>query len=95
MRRAVIYHDAASRLPNRKKTAMATVPEMSENPDHLVGSVEHLTREEALDLLDQQSRKFLGMSGAEFVQAYRDGTIEHPHSFAVARVAILLPLADD
>lgn len=74
---------------------MATTSEHHQPSDHLTGSIEHLSREEALDLLDQQARKFLNMSGLEFVQAYRSGTIKDPHSLAVARVAMLLPLADD
>lgn len=46
-------------------------------------------------LLDRQARKFLNLSGEEFAQQYRAGTIKEPHRLAVARVAILLPLADD
>jgi hypothetical protein len=61
----------------------------------LKGEVVRLTEEEARNLLDQQARKFLNMSGLEFVQAYRSGAIRNPHSLAVARVAMLLPLADD
>jgi hypothetical protein len=74
---------------------MATTSEHHQSSNRLIGSIEHLSREEALDLLDQQARKFLNMSGVDFVQAYRNGTIRNPHSLAVARVAMLLPLADD
>lgn len=54
-------------------------------------SVQFLGRQ----LLDRQARKFLSMSGEEFVREYRAGTIRNPCSLAVARVAILLPLADE
>lgn len=74
---------------------MATTSEYHHPSEHLSGSIEHLSREEALDLLDQQARKFLNMSGLDFVQAYQNGTLRNPHSLAVARVAMLLPLADD
>jgi hypothetical protein len=57
-------------------------------------SIETMTREEGLLLLDRQARKFLGMSGEEFVRKYREGKIENPHRLEVARVAILLPLAE-
>jgi hypothetical protein len=57
-------------------------------------SIETITREEGLRLLDRQARKFLGMSGEEFSRRYRAGQIENPHRLEVARVAILLPLAE-
>lgn len=57
--------------------------------------IDHLSPEEAAQLLDQQARKFLNMSGKDFVRDYRAGKIKDPHRLAVARVAILLPLADD
>jgi hypothetical protein len=57
-------------------------------------SIETMTREEGFRLLDRQARKFLGMSGEEFVRRFRAGEIEDPHRLEVARVAILLPLAE-
>ena len=57
-------------------------------------SIEIMTREEGLALIDRQARKFLGMSGEEFLRRYRAGEIEDPHRLDVARVAILLPLAE-
>ena len=53
-----------------------------------------VTREQGARLVDRQARKYLNMSGKEFVRQYRDGTIKDPHSLAVARVAILLPLVE-
>ena len=60
-----------------------------------VPTVERISREEGKRLLDQQARRFLNMSGEQFVRDYRSGRIEHPHRLAVARVAILLPLVED
>ena len=57
-------------------------------------SIETMTREEGLQLLDRQARKFLNMSGEEFVRQHREGKLENPHRSEVARVAVLLPLAD-
>ena len=57
-------------------------------------SLETMTREEGLRLLDRQARKFLGMSGEAFVRQYREARFELPHRLEVARVAILLPLAE-
>lgn len=57
-------------------------------------SIQTMSREEGLRLLDRQARTFLGMSGEEFLCRYRAGEIEHPHRLEVARVAILLPLAE-
>ena len=74
---------------------LATTSEHHQRSEDLTSAVEYLSHEDALDLLDRQARKFLNLSGPEFVQAYRDGTLEDPHSLAVLRVAVLLPLADD
>jgi hypothetical protein len=57
-------------------------------------TIEQISREEGARLVDRQARKFLNMSGKEFVRRYRDGSLENPHSLAVARVAILLPLVE-
>jgi len=53
-----------------------------------------LSREEGLALLDRQARRYLGMSGDEFVQAWRSGQFDQdPDRPEVMRVAMLLPLA--
>jgi hypothetical protein len=56
--------------------------------------IETMTREEGKRLFDRQARKFLGMSGEEFYRRYRAGEIEDPYRLEVARVAMLLPLAE-
>lgn len=65
-------------------------PNIEQNDD----SIKLMTREEGLRLLDRQAREILGMSGEEFVVRYRTGEIEDPFRLEVARVAILLPLAE-
>ena len=57
-------------------------------------SIETMTREEGMQLLDHQARKYLGMSGEEFVRRYREGRFEDRHELNVARISMLLPLAD-
>jgi hypothetical protein len=57
-------------------------------------SIETMTREERLQLIDVQARKFLGMSGEEFMRRYRAGELESPCRLDVAGIAILLPLAE-
>jgi hypothetical protein len=57
-------------------------------------TIKWVTKEQGARLVDRQARKFLNMSGKEFVRQYRDGSIKDPHSLAVARVAILLPLVE-
>ena len=57
-------------------------------------SIKTMTREEGLRLLDRQARKFLGMSGEEFIVRYNAGEFEAPFRLEVARVAILLPLTE-
>jgi hypothetical protein len=57
-------------------------------------TVERLSQKEGKRLVDRQARKFLNMSGKEFVRRYREGTIENPDRLAVSRVAVLLPLVE-
>lgn len=57
-------------------------------------SIQLMTREEALRLLDRQAREILGMSGEEFAIRYRAGEIEDPFRLDVARVAIFLRLVE-
>lgn len=70
------------------------VPARSPETERDDESIELMTREEGLRLLDRQARKYLGMSGEEFIVRYNAGEIEDPHRLDVARVAMLLPLAE-
>jgi hypothetical protein len=44
-------------------------------------------------LLDKQARKYLGMSGEDFVARWEAGELDPDDSPDVMRVAMLLPLA--
>ncbi|MFN8158407.1 MAG: hypothetical protein U0R68_13395 [Candidatus Nanopelagicales bacterium] len=52
--------------------------------------VEAMSQAERMETLDVLARRFLGMSGREFVSAYTRGDL--PDSAAVGRVASCLPL---
>jgi len=52
-----------------------------------------ITREEGQAILDEQARRSLGMSGADFARAWRAGKIKDPDRPEVMHVAMLLPLA--
>ena len=57
-------------------------------------SVTYVDACEGAAILDRQARKYLGMSGSEFIRKYRAGEIEDPDSTDVLRVAMLIPLAE-
>lgn len=59
-----------------------------------VQEIEYVSRREAAQLLDRQARKYLGMSGDEFVRRYRAGDIDDPDRSDVIRVAMLIPLVE-
>jgi hypothetical protein len=50
-----------------------------------------LSRKEGRDLLDRQARRYLRMSGDEFVRKWRAKQIKDPDRPEVMRVAFLLP----
>lgn len=56
--------------------------------------VKYVSRTQGRKILDRQARKYLGMSGDEFVQKYRSGQLGDVDRSAVLRVAMLIPLAD-
>jgi hypothetical protein len=55
--------------------------------------VDAMSTEEAREILDRHARRFLGMSGPEFVAAWDAGEIADPDRPEVMRVVMLLPLA--
>lgn len=57
--------------------------------------VRFISRAEGTALLDHQARKLLGMSGHEFSQRYRAGTIEDPDRSEVHIRSTLLLMAED
>jgi hypothetical protein len=50
-----------------------------------------LSREEGRKLLDRQARRYLHMSGKEFVRKWKARKIKDPDRPEVIRVAFLLP----
>jgi hypothetical protein len=50
-----------------------------------------LSRKEARELIDDRAQRFLGISGADFVERYDRGELD-THDDNVMRVAMLLPL---
>ena len=72
---------------------MATTLRLSPRKPRVPG-VKLVSREEGAKILDRQARKYLGMSGHEFVRKYRMGQIEDPDRNDVIRVAMLIPLAE-
>lgn len=55
--------------------------------------IKYVTPREGSDLLDRQARKYLNMSGAEFLRAYESGRFKNDDRSDVVRVAMLVPFA--
>ena len=69
---------------------MAQAPTTNENV------VRELTLKEGWDLLDKQARKYLGMSGKDFVKKWEAGEFgEYPDRPDIMHVAMLLPFVND
>jgi hypothetical protein len=54
----------------------------------------YVTPRQGASILDRQARKYLGLSGDEFVRRYRAGEIADPVRPEVIRVAMLIPLTE-
>jgi len=52
-----------------------------------------LSKDEGEKLLDRQARKYLHMSGKEFVRRWKAKEFDDPDRPEIMRVAFLLPLA--
>ena len=67
---------------------------MAVHLDQPIAAPHEVTREEGRSVLDRLARRYLGMSGDEFLRAWDGGRFDrdadHPE---VMRVAMLLPLA--
>lgn len=57
--------------------------------------ITYISRADGERLLDEQARKYLGMSGADFKRLYRAGQIPDPDRSDVIRVSMLIPLSED
>ena len=54
-----------------------------------------VTEEEGWAILDRAARRYLGISGEEFVRRWKAGEYPDPDGTPVLRVAMLLPFARD
>ena len=52
-----------------------------------------LSQEERWEIFDRQARRYLGMSGDEFLRAWEAGALDDLDRPEVMRVVMLLPLA--
>jgi hypothetical protein len=53
-----------------------------------------ISREGAIELLNELARESLGMSGEEFMRRYRAGQIEDPCDSDVTLLAMIIPLTE-
>ncbi len=72
---------------------MVTIVRPKTRQTHPPG-VKYVTRRRGAQILDRQARKYLGMSGAEFVRRYRAGDFDEADDSTIARIAILIPFAE-
>lgn len=56
--------------------------------------VKYVSRRQGARILDRQARRYLGMSGEEFVRKYHAGELENSHRPEVIRISMLVPLAE-
>lgn len=66
--------------------------ETSQTP---IPGVRYVSREEGAERLDRAARKWLGMSGEEFVRRYKAGNIPDPDRSEVIRLSILMQYAEE
>jgi hypothetical protein len=52
-----------------------------------------LSPEEGKELLDSQARKYLGISGDEFIRRWETQDFEDPDDTKIVRLSLLIPLA--
>lgn len=64
-----------------------------DSEDHFDDCVVYLTREEGLAVIDEHARKYLNMSGEEFLRRWETGDFDDPDSYEVFRVGILVPVS--
>ena len=61
--------------------------------DETLYDAHEVSREEGRHLLDDAARRYLNMSGEEFMAAWDEGRIADPDGLRVQQVATLLPFA--
>lgn len=62
--------------------------------EYLEENFDLISVSEGIEILDQQARKYLGMSGEEFLRRYEAGELDDDdYDFNVMRVSMLIPFA--
>ena len=59
-----------------------------------IPDLHYVSREEGVEMLDRAARRWLGMSGEEFVRRYKAGDIPDPDRSEVIRVAFIMRYAE-
>lgn len=95
MRDFALPHSVRARTPGRspprrRRLLRNIAGEVTTEPDV---DVRDLSVEEGRQLLDEQARRYLHMSGAEFARRWVAGELDPDARPDVMRVAMLLPLA--
>lgn len=76
------------------KSVDQSSPETDPYWEDLDDGVDYISLSEGIELLDRQARKYLGMSGEEFMRRYEAGELDHDdYDFNVMRVSMLIPFA--
>ena len=60
-----------------------------------ISGVRYVSQEEEVARLDRAARKYLNVSGHEFVRRYRAGDIPDPNRSEVIRLAFLMQYAEE
>jgi hypothetical protein len=66
-----------------------------ESSQKRIPGVRYISKEEGAVRLDRAARKWLGMSGDEFVRRFKAGDIPDPDRTEVIRLSILMQYAED
>jgi len=70
-------------------------PAVAERANLSAAPVHEASREEARAILDRQARRYLQISGEEFIRRWKAGYWPHPDQVpGVMRVSMLLPFAE-
>src|SRR6478672_10665576 len=84
------------RVPE-SETGMATAPQPDDATDegYSLPPIVELSEDEGRALFERQARKYMGMSGDEFLRKWDAGEIEDPDRSEVLTVVFLIPLVRD
>lgn len=75
--------------------ATAQRPDSAPDDEFTLPPIVELSEEEGRALFDEQARKYMGMSGDEFLRKWDAGEIEDPDRSEVWTVVFLIPFVRD